>query len=179
MANKTSQHILGTSANLLGFCLFIITSLHITDKAANTLIDEFTTFVALLLTASSIFSFAAIKTEVQKNEQRLEKIADYGKGWEAQKNKQKEAVQKAKIEAKTKEQEDEQRLERGRKEREEILAKFSALSDTEKEALRDMYAKTLKGGVMFENWKKAGNEPERKGLFLAAFPIYLKQNGLI
>ncbi|MBK7291599.1 MAG: hypothetical protein KBF82_08460 [Chitinophagaceae bacterium] len=77
MANKTSQHILGTSANLLGFCLFIITSLHITDKAANTLIDEFTTFVALLLTASSIFSFAAIKTEVQKNEQRLEKIADY------------------------------------------------------------------------------------------------------
>ncbi len=104
---------------------------------------------------------------------------DYGKGWEAQKNKQKEAVQKAKIEAKTKEQEDEQRLERGRKEREEILAKFSALSDTEKEALRDMYAKTLKGGVMFENWKKAGNEPERKGLFLAAFPIYLKQNGLI
>ena len=88
-------------------------------------------------------------------------------------------VQKAKIEAKTKEQEDEQRLERGRKEREEILAKFSALSDTEKEALRDMYAKTLKGGVMFENWKKAGNEPERKGLFLAAFPIYLKQNGLI
>ncbi len=77
MANKTSQHILSTSANLLGFCLFIITSLHITDKAANTLIDEFTTFVALLLTASSIFSFAAIKTEVQKNEQRLEKIADY------------------------------------------------------------------------------------------------------
>lgn len=77
MANKTSQHILGTSANLLGFCLFIITSLHITDKTANTLIDEFTTFVALLLTASSIFSFAAIKTEVQKKEQRLEKIADY------------------------------------------------------------------------------------------------------
>lgn len=104
---------------------------------------------------------------------------DYGKGWEAEKTKQKQAVQKAKIEAKTKEQEDNQKLERERKEREEILAKFSALSDTEKEALRDMYAKTLKGGVMLERWKKAGNEPERKGFFLASFPIYLKQNGLI
>ena len=29
MANNTSPHILNTSANLLGFCLFIITSLHI------------------------------------------------------------------------------------------------------------------------------------------------------
>jgi len=32
MSNKTSQHILGTSANLIGFCLFIITSLHLTKK---------------------------------------------------------------------------------------------------------------------------------------------------
>ncbi|MGB4845008.1 MAG: hypothetical protein WBP16_11115 [Ferruginibacter sp.] len=77
MANKTSQHILGTSANLLGFCLFIITSLHITDKTANSLIDEFTSFVALLLTASCIFSFASIKTKNQKKEDRLEVIANY------------------------------------------------------------------------------------------------------
>lgn len=103
---------------------------------------------------------------------------DYGKGWEAEKAKQKQAVQKAKIEAKTKEQEDNQKLERERKEREEILAKFSALSDTEKEALRDMYAGTL-ANVILEKWKKAGNEPERKGFFLATFTIYLKQNGLI
>lgn len=76
MSNKTSQHILGTSANLLGFCLFIITSLHITDKTTNSLIDEFTTFVALLLTASTIFSFTSLKTANQKKEYGLEKIAE-------------------------------------------------------------------------------------------------------
>lgn len=74
---KTSTHILGTSANLLGFCLFIITSLHITDKAENSLIDEFTTFIALMLTASSIFSFASIKTNNPKLEGNLERVADY------------------------------------------------------------------------------------------------------
>lgn len=54
MANKTSQHILGTSANLLGFCLFIITSLHLTNHAENSLIDEFTAIIALFLTISSV-----------------------------------------------------------------------------------------------------------------------------
>ncbi len=62
MANKTSQHILSTSANLLGFCLFIITSLHLTDRSENSLIDEFTSIVALLLTLSCVFSFISIRT---------------------------------------------------------------------------------------------------------------------
>lgn len=103
---------------------------------------------------------------------------DYGKGWESEKIKQKGVVQKAKSEAHAKEQEDAKKLERERKEREEILAKFSILSDTEKEALRDMFAGTL-ANVILDKWRKAGNEPERKGMFLATFPIYLKQNGLI
>lgn len=77
MSNTTSQHILVTSANLLGFCLFVITSLHITDKAQNSIIDEFTSFVALLLTASSIFSFASIRTGNPKKEYKFELIADY------------------------------------------------------------------------------------------------------
>ncbi len=77
MANKTSQHILNTSVNLLGFCLFTITSLHITDKAENTLIDEFTSVIALLLTISSVFSFFSIRTENIERELLLEKIADY------------------------------------------------------------------------------------------------------
>jgi predicted membrane channel-forming protein YqfA (hemolysin III family) len=77
MANKTSQHILGTSANLLGFCLFIITSLHLTNKTENTLIDEFTSIVALFLTISCVFSFVSIRTENEKREYKLEKIADY------------------------------------------------------------------------------------------------------
>jgi predicted membrane channel-forming protein YqfA (hemolysin III family) len=77
MANKTSQHILGTSANLLGFCLFIITSLHLTNKTENNLIDEFTSIVALLLTVSSVFSFISIRTENKKREYLFETIADY------------------------------------------------------------------------------------------------------
>jgi len=77
MANKTSQHILSTSTNLLGFCLNIITSLHLADKTKNNLIDEFTSFIALLLTISSVFSFVSIKTEDPKREYLLESIADY------------------------------------------------------------------------------------------------------
>ena len=37
MANNTSQHILNSSASLLGFCLFVITSLHITNRIENQL----------------------------------------------------------------------------------------------------------------------------------------------
>lgn len=77
MANKTSQHILGTSANLLGFCLFIITSLHLTNRTEKSLIDEFTSVVALLLTVSSVLSFFSIRTENEAKEIKLESIADY------------------------------------------------------------------------------------------------------
>ncbi|EIA07506.1 hypothetical protein [Flavobacterium frigoris] len=76
MANRTAQHILSTSANLLGFCLFIITSLHIGNKSNSSYIDEFTAIVALLLTISSVFSFFSIRTPDAKKEQQLEQIAD-------------------------------------------------------------------------------------------------------
>jgi len=77
MANTTSQHILNTAANLLGFCLFVITSLHITNTAETTKIDEFTSVIALLLTFSCIFSFVSIRTKNLKREVRFETIADY------------------------------------------------------------------------------------------------------
>lgn len=77
MANNTSAHILGTSANLLGFCLFIITSLHIADKTESYLIDEFTSGVALLLTFSSVLSFISIRSQNKEIEYKLERIADY------------------------------------------------------------------------------------------------------
>ncbi len=77
MARSTSQHILGTSANLLGFCLFVITSLHVSNSAESTLIDEFTSVIALLLTVSTFFSYASIRTIHPGREQRMEKIADY------------------------------------------------------------------------------------------------------
>ena len=77
MANNTSQHILSTAANLLGFCLFVITAIHFTDKSEISLIDEFTSFVALLLTCSCILSFISLRTSNLKREFLYEKIAEY------------------------------------------------------------------------------------------------------
>jgi hypothetical protein len=77
MANRTSQHILNTSANLLGFCLFVITSLHIANKIETNYIDEFTSVVAVLLTFSCLFSFVSIRTKNEIKEKRIEEIADY------------------------------------------------------------------------------------------------------
>ena len=77
MANNTSPHILSTSATLLGFCLFVITSLQISNYIEHHIIDELTSAVAVMLTNSCIFSFASIRTENPQKEKRFESIADY------------------------------------------------------------------------------------------------------
>ncbi len=77
MANNTSSHILSTSANLLGFCLFVITSLHITNKFETHLIDAFTSLVAVLLTVSCLFSYVSIRSKKPVLSARWEQIADY------------------------------------------------------------------------------------------------------
>ena len=77
MTTNTSQHILPTSANLLGFCLFVITSIHVTNRATSSLIDEFASIVALLLTFSCLLSFVSIRTKHPNASKRLESIADY------------------------------------------------------------------------------------------------------
>jgi hypothetical protein len=77
MSRNTSPHILNTSANLLGFCLVVITSLHITNNSENSIIDELTSFVAFFLVVSCLFSFFSMRSVNEKTEQSLEKIADY------------------------------------------------------------------------------------------------------
>lgn len=77
MANQTSQHILSTSANLLGFCLFVITSLRIANQVETHIIDEMTSVIALLLTFSCVFSFISIRTKYARRETLFESIADY------------------------------------------------------------------------------------------------------
>lgn len=77
MANNTSPHILSTAGNLLGFCLVVITSLHISNQIESQVIDELTAIVAILLTLSCIFSFSSIRTSIEKKEKRFETIADY------------------------------------------------------------------------------------------------------
>jgi uncharacterized membrane protein len=76
MPNKTSQHILGTSANLLGFCLIVITSLRIAGKTKNTMVDEFTSIVALLLAISIVLSFISMRTTNENRERIFETTAD-------------------------------------------------------------------------------------------------------
>lgn len=77
MSNKTSQHIINTSANLLGFCLIVITSLHISNHFETSIVDELTLIISFILIGSCLFSFFSIKTKNPKSEQKFESIADY------------------------------------------------------------------------------------------------------
>jgi len=77
MANKTSQHILNTAANLLGFCLFVITSIHIANYSEASIVDELTSVIAILLVFSCLFSFVSIRTQKPNVERMLENTADY------------------------------------------------------------------------------------------------------
>lgn len=77
MTNSTSPHILSTSTNLLGFCLVVITTYHLTDKADTTLIDDFTGVLGFTLIFSSFFSFLSMRSKIKKTELKHEKIADY------------------------------------------------------------------------------------------------------
>ena len=77
MTKKIASNILNTSANLLGFCLFVITSIHINNYAESSIIDESTSLIALLLICSSLFSFFSIRASSEKNAEKLEAIAEY------------------------------------------------------------------------------------------------------
>ena len=72
MTNKTSQHILPTASNLLGFCLIVITSLHVSSATTNSILDEFASIVAALLCLSVMLSFISIKSENRIWTHRLE-----------------------------------------------------------------------------------------------------------
>ena len=77
MANNTSQHILNAAATLLGFCLVVITSLHIANKTESYIIDELTSVIAVILTSSCLLSFLSIRSKNDIRQERLEKMADY------------------------------------------------------------------------------------------------------
>jgi hypothetical protein len=77
MSNKTPQQILPTAANLIGFSLFVITSMHVSDKAASSWVDEFVSVVTLMLTFSCLFSFIAIRTNVNARRAQMEMFSEY------------------------------------------------------------------------------------------------------
>ncbi len=74
--NSKSTHILSTSVNLLGFCLIVITSLKISNYSEKSLIDEFTGFASVLLSASSFLSFLSIRSNSELKSIRYENVAD-------------------------------------------------------------------------------------------------------
>lgn len=74
--DRRSPHILSTSANLLGFCFVVLTSVRISKFSASTSIDEVTGVACILLMASCIFSFLAMRNKNARKADRLEYIAD-------------------------------------------------------------------------------------------------------
>ncbi len=70
-----SPHILNTSANLLGFCLVVLTSIRISRFNASTMIDEVTGIAAILLMASCLLSFLSLRTNRLKASEKLEQFA--------------------------------------------------------------------------------------------------------
>jgi hypothetical protein len=77
MSNKNSSHILGAATNLLGICLVIITSLHLTSNVANSLLDEFVSIIAFSLILSATFSYLSLRNKDEIKAETLEKTADF------------------------------------------------------------------------------------------------------
>ncbi|WP_231424988.1 hypothetical protein [Pedobacter sp. Leaf250] len=75
MPENRSPHILSTSANLLGICFIVLTSLKKLNLVDDSIIDEFAVVAVMLFMTSCILSFISMRRE-RNESQKLEKIAD-------------------------------------------------------------------------------------------------------
>ncbi len=71
-----SPHILNTSANLLGFCLIIITSIKVSRFGSATIIDNVTGIAAICLMLSCVLSFLSMKFKSRSKAEKFENVAD-------------------------------------------------------------------------------------------------------
>jgi uncharacterized membrane protein len=71
MKKDLAQLMLNTAANLLGFCLIVITSIHLADFSEGRFVDELTVLVAVLLTVSSVLSFIVLRHEESRATKQL------------------------------------------------------------------------------------------------------------
>lgn len=76
MAENRSPHILSTSANLLGICFIVLTSLKKLALTDGSLIDEFAVAAVMFFMTSCILSFISMRRQKTAS-QRLEKVADF------------------------------------------------------------------------------------------------------
>ena len=67
------NHILPTSANLLGICFLIFSIASFQDKASATLLDEFAAAAMIIFLVSCFFSYFSLRS---KSGELYEKIAD-------------------------------------------------------------------------------------------------------
>lgn len=75
MKENRSPHILNTSANLLGFCFIVLTSVKISKLEESSFIDEGAALAIIVFMASCILSFLAMRSTTQ-NAGKLERGAD-------------------------------------------------------------------------------------------------------
>lgn len=76
MAENRSPHILSTSANLLGICFIVLTSLKKLALTDGSIIDEFAVTAVMFFMTSCILSFISMRRE-RNASQKLEKVADF------------------------------------------------------------------------------------------------------
>ncbi|MCY1543173.1 hypothetical protein D9M68_789730 [compost metagenome] len=70
-----SPHILNTSANLLGFCFIVLTSVKISNLTESTYIDEGAALAIVVFIISCILSFVAMKKTTLQS-RKMENMAD-------------------------------------------------------------------------------------------------------
>ncbi len=70
-----SPHILNTSANLLGFCFIVLTSVKISKLEESTFIDEGASLAIIIFMSSSLLSFLAMQSKNIRST-KLESLAD-------------------------------------------------------------------------------------------------------
>lgn len=70
-----SPHILNTSANLLGFCFIVLTSVKISKLSESSFIDEGAALAIILFMCSCILSFLAMR-DTTARATKMEALAD-------------------------------------------------------------------------------------------------------
>ncbi|WP_113653826.1 hypothetical protein [Pedobacter namyangjuensis] len=75
MKENRSPHILNTSANLLGFCFIVLTSVKISNLKESSFIDEGAALAIVIFMSSCLFSFLAMRNDTAQSV-KLERLAD-------------------------------------------------------------------------------------------------------
>lgn len=76
MSQENSPHILNSSANLLGICFLILTSIQVLKLKEATIIDDVLAFAIFMFMTSCILSFLSM-TRKKIFHRRYELIAEY------------------------------------------------------------------------------------------------------